>query len=875
MAALRKFQVTRGVYYIEAPDAGLNILCGCPSDSVKHLMKKGLILPTDAEGVRFETGPNAILLSDVQLQGGVFANLAEFPVLQMLYRQGMILPGHPNNTGAKPILIGSESQVRAQMEYIHRGNYGLLDVDEIMAAGVEREQAEEMMRLKLRFAFGAIRDTGELLDARVVGKEPVEIRNGLFIQRLALNVFEFNYDDASVTVDLNLPPGTGYEAPYLLGYSDIDREYFAVVHSGEGDGWDVNRPCMAAVLMFQGRIYLIDAGPNILYSLNTLGIGVNEIEGIFHTHAHDDHFNGLTTLMRSDHRLKYFATPLVRSSVTKKLSALAAIDEADFAQYFEIHDLVEGVWNDLESLEVMPVNSPHPVETTVMLFRALGGEGYRTYAHFADIVSLDVLRGFVTDDPLAPGISEAFYEGTRESYLRPADLKKLDIGGGLIHGNAEDFKDDPSDKIILSHTALPLTNRQKEIGSGAPFGMVDVLIPAYQDYLRRYAFHYLSAYFPDVPKDHILALTNNPVQTYNPESILLKVGTVNSDVYLVLTGVVERIETESDLHGTLSAGAIVGEFSGLIGAPSMETYRAVNFVRVLCIPGTLYSRFIKRNHLFGSIERLQDNRDFLMKTYLFGDGVSFPVLNRMAANMTETAVAEGEICGAAGGVENEPNVCLVRRGLLHCVVDDRVVDIVPPGDFAGGSVALYSTPCPFSVVAREPSILCRLDVGLLQDIPVVRWKLFETHKRRTELALSPEQSGGGFFQWRPDHDVGVEMMDNDHRRMFEIAAGLHKAIKQGATRPAKLNILNALIRYSQEHFFREEDLMAETGYAEAAEHAERHRRLMERVREHLARIESGEMEMETEFISVLKDWLINHILTEDRKLGETLHSRGA
>ena len=41
---------------------------------------------------------------------------AEFPVLQMLYKQGMLVPGHPNNTGAKPLLIGARAQVDAQHE---------------------------------------------------------------------------------------------------------------------------------------------------------------------------------------------------------------------------------------------------------------------------------------------------------------------------------------------------------------------------------------------------------------------------------------------------------------------------------------------------------------------------------------------------------------------------------------------------------------------------------------------------------------------------------------------------------------------------------------------------------------------------------------
>ena len=126
MSAFRKIKVANGVYWLEVPEAQLYVLCGCPADSVKFLMKRGLIVTREKNGIAYETGPNAIVLSDVLVQNGSFANLAEFPVLQMLYRQGMILPNHPNNTGAKPVLIGSREQVHAQMEYIFRGNYGLL-----------------------------------------------------------------------------------------------------------------------------------------------------------------------------------------------------------------------------------------------------------------------------------------------------------------------------------------------------------------------------------------------------------------------------------------------------------------------------------------------------------------------------------------------------------------------------------------------------------------------------------------------------------------------------------------------------------------------------------------------------------------------------
>ncbi len=487
MSLIKLIKVTTGAYWVEIPEADLYILCGCPADSVKHLMWKGLIATTETNGVTCETGPNAILLSDMLIQNGKFSNLAEFPVLQMFYRQGMLLPNHPNNTGTKPLLIGSEEQVNAQEKYIYRGNYGLTSVEEITATGISEEQAREMMRLKLKFAFGAFRPTSDLLEHCIVKEEKVEIRNGVYVNRLNPNKYEFQYKEEAVTVNLNLESQEMYEAPYGLGFHQVDREYFAVIHSGEGDGWDINRPCMASVIMFHGKIYLIDAGPNVLDSLIALGIDSSEIEGIFHTHNHDDHFAGLPTLMKVDHRIKYYSTPLVRASVAEKFAALMSITASKFSQYFEIHDLEFNQWNDIDGLQVKPLFSPHPVETNILHFKALGESGYQYYAHWADIAAFGVLEKMITDRTEEPGISRDFYESVIKTYLTQTNLKKIDIGGGLIHGKAEDFKDDPSEKIILAHTALKLTKQQKEIGSHASFGNVDVLIPTHQNYLRQKA----------------------------------------------------------------------------------------------------------------------------------------------------------------------------------------------------------------------------------------------------------------------------------------------------------------------------------------------------------------------------------------------------
>jgi hemerythrin len=92
----------------------------------------------------------------------------------------------------------------------------------------------------------------------------------------------------------------------------------------------------------------------------------------------------------------------------------------------------------------------------------------------------------ITNDDTAPGISQKMYDETWAEYLGEAQLKKIDTGGGMIHGDALDLEEDRSGKIVLAHRADPLTNKQKEIGSSAIFGVVDALGPDETDNLRRF-----------------------------------------------------------------------------------------------------------------------------------------------------------------------------------------------------------------------------------------------------------------------------------------------------------------------------------------------------------------------------------------------------
>jgi len=863
---IRQINLTNGLIWIEIPEASLYLLCGCPADSIKHMIKRGLIQDIlSQEGIKYESGPNAILLSDIMLQNGLFSNMGEFPIMQMLYKQGMILPNHPGNTGRKPLLVGSREQVNNQMQYIYRGNYGLISKEEIMSTGISEKEAEEMLRLKLKFAFGKISHPGKLLDSCIVEDKKREIVKGVTIERLQPNVFNLKYKKEEVRIDLNLTPTQQYGRPYELNFHNIKRDYFTVVHSGEGDGWDIDRPSMSSVIIYQGKIYLIDAGPNIDYTLNCLGIGVNEVHGVFHTHSHDDHFAGLTILMRTDHRIKYFATPLVRKSVTTKLSALLSLEHEDFDHYFDTVDLKFDEWNDIEGLQVKPIFSPHPVETSLFHFRTRWDDGYKTYAHMADIISLSVLKGMIVTNKKLPGINKAMYDKVEKNYLSKHDVKKIDIGGGLIHGQATDFKNDESNHIILAHTSEELLSEQKEIGSGSPFGTISRLVNPSHEYLYDYADQFLTTYFPKVARSAILSLLNCPITQFNPESILIKNDEVNLYVYLILTGNVDAFRADENIKYCLSAGAILGELSGITGIEVTETYRTTSFVNALKIPCSHYSHFITKNHLYHNLESFEDQREFLRTSWLFGESISNPVLNSIAEHMELISIPMGIVSCE----DYTDSILLLESGEIELSSEGTIMNKLSSGDFIGEELAIFNFPQCFTAHARTECRVYKIPAPFLNKIPVVRFKLHEVYEMKVSSLLS-SKLGKKFFKWKDEYSVNVHEIDRYHRKMFIMCC---LAINLIGKNTKLLNIyLELLYRYTSKQFIGEEVVMKMYKYPNKEEHCKKYKILLLELKEYLD--EKRIWKSRKDGVEFFKSWLVKHNLDTDKEYANFLNSKG-
>ncbi len=128
------------------------------------------------------------------------------------------------------------------------------------------------------------------------------------------------------------------------------------------------------------------------------------------------------------------------------------------------------------------------------------------------------------------------------------------------------------------------------------------------------------------------------------------------------------------------------------------------------------------------------------------------------------------------------------------------------------------------------------------------------------------------YEFKDEFLTGIEMIDNEHRRLFEIAEELYQ-LKNEEFIPDKYDnikeILTELKDYTMTHFDHEEAYMKSIGYKRMFTQLSQHNALREIINGwNLDEIDENQDDAIDEMLQTVTDWLVNHILNQDKLIGK-------
>ncbi len=124
--------------------------------------------------------------------------------------------------------------------------------------------------------------------------------------------------------------------------------------------------------------------------------------------------------------------------------------------------------------------------------------------------------------------------------------------------------------------------------------------------------------------------------------------------------------------------------------------------------------------------------------------------------------------------------------------------------------------------------------------------------------------------WDSVLSIGVDEIDEDHRKLIHIFNILNHAVTQRESKEYLAATLEELINCTVWHFSHEERLMLKYRYHDYEAHKTEHQELIQSAKELQQEILQSDKAFADEHIEFLEHWLTEHILTSDGRLGAFL-----
>ena len=122
-----------------------------------------------------------------------------------------------------------------------------------------------------------------------------------------------------------------------------------------------------------------------------------------------------------------------------------------------------------------------------------------------------------------------------------------------------------------------------------------------------------------------------------------------------------------------------------------------------------------------------------------------------------------------------------------------------------------------------------------------------------------------FVEWTEAMSVGSSTLDTHHQMIFDCLNALHPLLDAPGRDEEVRAVLAKLEDFVLVHFSEEEQAMKKAGYPHWKDHKELHDRMYEKVFNLKADVEHGRALDAVHLFELVNDWLVQHIMGEDKK----------
>jgi hemerythrin-like metal-binding protein len=132
------------------------------------------------------------------------------------------------------------------------------------------------------------------------------------------------------------------------------------------------------------------------------------------------------------------------------------------------------------------------------------------------------------------------------------------------------------------------------------------------------------------------------------------------------------------------------------------------------------------------------------------------------------------------------------------------------------------------------------------------------------IYLTPfAQANHGVVQWSEAFSVGVPIIDEHHRYLFDLSNAVWDALHGSGTAVDIAKSLTALLNYTKIHFSEEERLMVRHGYVHAEAHALEHSSFITSVETSWESLRKNPLISGLKIFQFLSSWLVQHVQGAD------------